>query len=118
MGHIDSNIISKLENSSFILLESNYDPNILSYSKYPYSLKQRIAGPNGHLSNEAAGPLSESLSQLTMSQYQSVIQLKLDMIENNEPEEHLENEKHQRTTATIHFPFDDNWNESQMNVEK
>lgn len=55
IGHIDKKIIKNLEESSFILLESNYDPNILSYSKYPYSLKQRIAGPNGHLSNEAAG---------------------------------------------------------------
>jgi len=55
LGHMDSKIIKHLEESSFILLESNYDPNILKCSKYPYSLKQRIAGPNGHLSNEAAG---------------------------------------------------------------
>ena len=50
-----SNIAHKLEDSSFVLLESNYDPDILKCSPYPYSLKQRIAGPNGHLSNEAAG---------------------------------------------------------------
>ena len=25
------------------------------YSKYPYPLKNRIAGPTGHLSNESAG---------------------------------------------------------------
>jgi len=55
LGHMDYKIIKHLEDSSFILLESNYDPNILKCSKYPYSLKQRIAGPNGHLSNEAAG---------------------------------------------------------------
>jgi len=55
IGHMDNEIIKNLEGSSFILLESNYDPNILKCSKYPYSLKQRIAGPNGHLSNEAAG---------------------------------------------------------------
>lgn len=55
IGHMDNKTIKNLEGSSFILLESNYDPNILSYSKYPYMLKQRIAGPNGHLSNEAAG---------------------------------------------------------------
>ncbi len=55
LGHIDSKIIKKLEDSLFILLEANYDPNILKCSRYPYSLKKRIAGPNGHLSNEDAG---------------------------------------------------------------
>lgn len=55
IGHMTSDIITKLEKSSFILLEANYDPNILKCSSYPYSLKQRIAGPNGHLPNEVAG---------------------------------------------------------------
>lgn len=55
LGHIDNNIIKRLENSSFILLESNYDPNVLKCSNYPYTLKQRIAGPKGHLSNDTAG---------------------------------------------------------------
>lgn len=55
LGHITSNILHNLENSSFILLESNYDPNILKCSPYPYHLKQRISGPNGHLSNDIAG---------------------------------------------------------------
>ena len=55
IGHIDNSILSKLEGSSFILLESNYDPEVLKYTKYPFVLKQRIAGPNGHLSNNMAG---------------------------------------------------------------
>ncbi len=55
LGHINSEILHNLENSSFILLESNYDPNILKCSPYPYHLKQRISGPNGHLSNDIAG---------------------------------------------------------------
>lgn len=55
IGHMTNNIIENLENSSFILLESNYDNNILKCSRYPYSLKQRISGPNGHLSNDLAG---------------------------------------------------------------
>ena len=46
IGHMDAKIIKNLEESSFILLESNYDPNILKCSRYPYLLKQRIAGPN------------------------------------------------------------------------
>lgn len=55
IGHIDNDILKKLEGSSFILLESNYDPEVLKYTKYPFLLKQRIAGPNGHLSNNMAG---------------------------------------------------------------
>lgn len=55
IGHMTSNIAHKLEDSAFILLESNYDPNILKCSPYPYYLKKRIAGPNGHLPNIDAG---------------------------------------------------------------
>lgn len=54
LGHMDTSLIKNLEESSFILLEANYDANILKCSRYPYPLKQRIAGPNGHLSNEVA----------------------------------------------------------------
>lgn len=46
LGHMDVKLAKNLEESSFILLEANYDPNILKCSKYPYPLKQRIAGPN------------------------------------------------------------------------
>ena len=62
LGHINDSILNNLKNSSFILLESNYDPSILQVSKYPYSLKERIKGPKGHLSNETAGKLISALS--------------------------------------------------------
>jgi len=55
IGHIDKEILKNLEGSSFLLIESNYDPEVLKYTKYPFLLKQRIAGPNGHLSNNMAG---------------------------------------------------------------
>lgn len=51
LGHIDNTILNYLKNSSSILLESNYDPEVLKFSKYPYLLKQRISGTSGHLSN-------------------------------------------------------------------
>ena len=38
-----------------MLLESNYEPEVLKAGSYPYPLKQRILGPNGHLSNNIAG---------------------------------------------------------------
>ena len=61
IGHITPEIISNLEKSAFLLLESNYDSNILKCSSYPYYLKERIAGPHGHLSNDNAG---ETISHL------------------------------------------------------
>ena len=61
LGHITENIMYHLENSSFIMLEANYDPEILKCSSYPYSLKRRISGPQGHLSNDIAGNLISHL---------------------------------------------------------
>ena len=62
IGHMDKAILEKLENSVFLLLEANYDPEVLKYTKYPFVLKQRIAGPNGHLPNEMAGKVINYLS--------------------------------------------------------
>lgn len=55
IGHMTNGIIKNLEDSIFIMLEANYDPEVLKFSKYPYILKSRIAGPTGHLPNEMAG---------------------------------------------------------------
>lgn len=55
IGHMNNYILNKLEGSKFVLLESNYDPEVLKFAKYPYKLKSRIAGPTGHLSNSVAG---------------------------------------------------------------
>ena len=55
IGHIDKEIMEHLSNSSFLLLEANYEPEVLKCSKYPFLLKTRISGPNGHLSNNDAG---------------------------------------------------------------
>ncbi len=62
LGYIDDKILDCLKDSSTILIESNYDPNILKYSKYPYLLKQRISSKSGHLSNIDAGKAISFLS--------------------------------------------------------
>ena len=82
LGHMDTKLIKYLEESEFVLLEANYDPNILKCSKYPYTLKQRIAGPNGHLSNEMAG---KTISYLLKSGLSKVMLGHLSR-ENNFPE--------------------------------
>ncbi len=40
-----------------VLLESNYDEQMLAEGPYPEPLKQRIMGPGGHISNREAGEL-------------------------------------------------------------
>lgn len=55
VGHMTNDILKHIDGSEFILLEANYDSNVLKYTKYPFKLKERIAGPTGHLSNKAAG---------------------------------------------------------------
>ena len=45
IGHMTNSILHNLEESLFVLLESNYDPEVLKCSNYPFSLKSRIAGP-------------------------------------------------------------------------
>ena len=82
IGHMTSNIAHKLEDSSFVLLEANYDPNILKCSPYPYLLKQRLAGPNGHLANIDAG---RTISFLLNSGLEAVMLGHLSK-ENNFPE--------------------------------
>ena len=67
IGHMTSDIITNLTNSSFIMLEANYDPEILKCSSYPYSLKQRISGPYGHLSNDMAGKTISYLSKFGLN---------------------------------------------------
>lgn len=68
LGHIDEKLFNNLQHSSFILLEANYDPEVLKVSKYPYLLKQRIAGPNGHLSNSTAGKTISALFQKNLKE--------------------------------------------------
>ncbi|MDE6672244.1 MAG: MBL fold metallo-hydrolase [Ruminococcus sp.] len=42
-----------LKGCKMVLLESNYDENMLRQGNYPFHLKQRILSETGHLSNEA-----------------------------------------------------------------
>ena len=55
IGHMTKSIVDTLEGSQFILLESNYDTEVLKCCAYPYKLKTRIASDIGHLSNTMAG---------------------------------------------------------------
>lgn len=61
LGHMNKAIFENLKGSSFMLLEANYEPEVLKMSQYPFLLKRRIAGPHGHLSNNEAGQTISAL---------------------------------------------------------
>ena len=61
LGEYNDYIISNLSNSDMILIEANYDKNMLQVGPYPYYLKQRILSNKGHLSNENSGKLLRRL---------------------------------------------------------
>ncbi|HEY1327483.1 MAG TPA: MBL fold metallo-hydrolase [Casimicrobiaceae bacterium] len=65
-----------------LVLECNHDPEMLAYSDYPYSLKQRIAGRYGHLHNEGAAAL---LSALDTSRLKHIVAAHLSQ-QNNTPQ--------------------------------
>ena len=44
IGHMTNAILKNLEESLFIMLEANYDPEVLRCSSYPFSLKSRKIG--------------------------------------------------------------------------
>lgn len=62
MGRIVAGLAEKLRQSDVVLLEANYDEEMLQSGPYPYYLKQRIAGNHGHLSNEQASRMACALA--------------------------------------------------------
>ena len=57
LGHASSHVVASLQGCHALLLEANHDPDLLQASTYPSFLKQRVAGPWGHLANHAAAEL-------------------------------------------------------------
>jgi len=51
IGHLTERFIGNFTGCDMLLLESNHDAQLLRTGPYPWSVKQRVAGPNGHLSN-------------------------------------------------------------------
>jgi phosphoribosyl 1,2-cyclic phosphodiesterase len=54
IGICCDNLISHFQKCHAAFLESNYDEEMLENGRYPYLLKQRIRGGQGHLSNKQA----------------------------------------------------------------
>lgn len=57
MGVVTTNVRAAFSRATCAVLEANHDPVLLEQSGRPVSLKQRIRGRTGHLSNEDAAML-------------------------------------------------------------
>ncbi|MCE5266835.1 MAG: MBL fold metallo-hydrolase [Planctomycetaceae bacterium] len=64
LGHVFDGLESIVDSLDAVLLESNYDADMLARGPYPPFLKERIKGPGGHISNvEAAALLRRKASE-------------------------------------------------------
>lgn len=59
LGKLTSRVIERLNRSDWIVIESNHDEELLRIGPYPISLKRRILGEKGHISNQAVADFLE-----------------------------------------------------------
>ncbi len=65
IGHLTSDIRRFASQAKYLVVEANYDPEMLRSGSYPAFLKDRVSGPFGHLSNgETASFLGEIYNPL------------------------------------------------------
>ena len=57
VGHVTDDIADYIGRADHVVLEANYDPEMLRSGSYPEFLKGRVASPQGHLSNDEAAEL-------------------------------------------------------------
>lgn len=55
VGCVTEEVNKAISESTHVVLEANYDPQMLQTGPYPYILKQRISNGHGHLSNIQTG---------------------------------------------------------------
>ena len=82
LGFVSDGTLAKLVGCKAVVLESNHDPLMLEGGRYPRMLKARIAGKNGHLSNDAC---AETVAALAYNGTEKIVLAHLSE-ENNTPE--------------------------------
>ena len=82
LGFYDDRIVGHLKSSNLLYVEANHDIHMLQAGPYPYYLKRRILGDQGHLCNEKA---AELVVELTHDRLKNVILGHLSK-ENNYPD--------------------------------
>ena len=81
-GSMTPHLVERLQHCHALLLETNHDREMLANSRYPVSLKARIGGRFGHLSNTTAAQI---LAGCAHAGLRHVVAAHLSL-ENNRPE--------------------------------
>jgi phosphoribosyl 1,2-cyclic phosphodiesterase len=82
VGVVTPHMAEALVDCDLLALETNHDPDMLAHGPYPWFLKRRIAGDNGHLSNDAS---ADALGTLASDRTRHVFAIHVSRT-NNTPE--------------------------------
>lgn len=63
LGHVTREVEAGVSGCELVLLESNYEPQLLRMGPYPPFLKRRIASDHGHLDNGSSAEFAARLVQ-------------------------------------------------------
>ena len=70
LGRVTPHVLSSLDSLDALMLECNYDYDMLMEGSYPYSLKKRVSGDLGHLDNKQSEAI---LKKLDLTKLQHLI---------------------------------------------
>jgi phosphoribosyl 1,2-cyclic phosphodiesterase len=79
LGYPSQLVRERIKGCHLLILEANHDEAMLKAGPYPWSLKQRIGGKAGHLSNQQSGQL---LSEVVHDELEHVVLAHLSEINN------------------------------------
>ncbi len=70
LGYVSERIKKTVEDADAYIFEANHDVGMLRMGRYPWNVKRRILGDNGHVSNEDCGiALADIISNRTKRIY-------------------------------------------------
>lgn len=81
-GSYTDPMLEQLNGLQGLMIECNYETEMLQHGPYPYALKERLSGRYGHLSNQQ---VVELLKQINLNKLQSLVACHLSEV-NNLPE--------------------------------
>jgi phosphoribosyl 1,2-cyclic phosphodiesterase len=64
LGHVPQGVLGRFKGADLIVLEANYDPDMLNGSSRNFRNIQRVSGPTGHLSNIDSARAITAMSRL------------------------------------------------------
>ncbi len=82
VGHITEEIQDFIGKANYLVLESNHSVEMLQQGHYPQYLKDRILGPNGHLSNDDCAHALADFATRAFATYGSAISVRRTIIPN------------------------------------